>query len=358
MDLQDQTQQVDPKLPEYGRRLIVNVVDDYAQNEPDRVFAYSPISSEPKEGWRPITYKQLSNAVNYLAHEIVQRVGEKTSQENDFPTMAYIGPNDVRYAIFMLACIKAHHKAFFISPRNSLEGQISLFKATNCTALYFAESHLQTVLPWLEKHPMRIFRAASPEIWLESESPPFPYNRTYDEGRWDPHVVLHTSGSTGIPKPITMRQGSFAIADGLRNGPDFHGSVSAWSHMGTCKKFFLPMPLFHAAGIIAISSTGIFYGAALVFCTTDRPLSADLAIESIIHSGVDGALLPPSVVEDIGLTEDGISTLANLKFTAFGGGELPPLDSARPLLTTLLWQEMLHQILATCSWHVESFSVT
>lgn len=313
---------VDSPRPDFGRRVIVNVVDDYARNESSRAFAYAPVSSNPKDGWKPITYKELSNAVNHVAHELVQRAKERGLPDEDFPTVAYIGPSDVRYAIFMLACIKAHHKAFFISPRNSLEGQVSLFKATNCGTLYFAESYLQTVLPWLELHPMCLIMAPSPESWLHSTPPPLPYLKQFDQARWDPLVVLHTSGSTGIPKPIVMRQGSFAIADGFRNGPDFHGFPSAWEYWGSATKFFLPMPLFHAAGIAAISSTGIYYGAALVLGIPDRPLSADLVVDSLVHSGADGTILPPSIIEDLSLMEEGIQALAALKFVGFGGGKL------------------------------------
>jgi acyl-CoA synthetase (AMP-forming)/AMP-acid ligase II len=323
MDQPDMNGQADSPKPEYGRRVIVGVVDDYAINEPTRAFAYAPVSSNPKDGWKPITYQELSNAVNHLAHELVRRAKERGQHDDDFPTVAYIGPSDVRYVIFMLACIKAHHKAFFISPRNSLEGQVSLFKATNCGILYFAESYLQTILPWLELYPMRVIMAPSTDSWLQSAPSPFPYLKKFDEARWDPLAVLHTSGSTGIPKPIVMRQGSFAIADGFRNGPDFHGAPSTWAHWGTAKKFFLPMPLFHAAGVAAISSTGIYYGAALVLGIPDRPLSADLVVDSLVHSGADGTILPPSIIEDLSLVEEGIQALSSLKFVGFGGGELP-----------------------------------
>ena len=308
--------------PEYGRRVIVDVVDAYASNDPERVFAYAPASSDPKDGWKPITYKELSNAVNYLAHELVLRAKERGPQsDEDFPTVAYIGPSDVRYPIFMLACIKAHHKAFFISPRNSLEGQVSLFKATNCGILYFAESYLHTILPWLESHPMRVIMAPSPNSLLQSTPSPFPYPKPFDEARWDPLVVLHTSGSTGIPKPIVLRQGGFAIADGFRNGPNLHGAPSTWAFWGSSTKLFLPMPLFHAAGVATICSTGIYYGAALVLGIPDRPLTADLVVESLVHSGAEGTLLPPSIIEDLSLIEEGIKALAALKFVGFGGGK-------------------------------------
>lgn len=306
--------------PEFGRRLIIDVIENYAINEPSRPFVYEPVSEDPKDGWKSISYQQLSNAINHLAHELVERKIARGQTDDDFPTVGYIGPNDVRYAIVMFACIKAHHKAFFMSPRNSLAGQLSLLKATGCHMLYYADSFLPIVLPWLESHPMRLAKAPA-NRWLESNSEPFLYEKTFDEGQWDPLVVLHTSGSSGIPKPVTVRQGSFAIADGLRHGPDLHDSPSLWEFWGSATKFFLPMPQFHAAGVAHIMSTGIYYGAAIVLPHTHCHPNADLVAQSLLQSGADGTILPPSIVEGLAQSETGIAALAGLKYAGFAGGE-------------------------------------
>ncbi|KAL3959271.1 hypothetical protein ACCO45_007433 [Purpureocillium lilacinum] len=82
------------------------------------------------------------------------------------------------------------------------------------------------------------------------------------------------------------------------------------------------MPLFHAAGVAAIASTGIYYGAGLVLGITDRPLTPDMVVESLKHSGADGAMLPPSIIEEISHMEEGVEALAALKYVGFGGGNL------------------------------------
>lgn len=317
----------DSKGSEYGKRLVIHVLDHYAQNEPDRPYAYLPLSSDPKDGWEVVTFKQLANAVNFVGHELVRGLADHGNQSEDFPTVAYIGPGDIRYVVFMLACIRARHKAFFPSPRNSLEGQISLLKATNCSTIYFAEGYSETILPWLESHPMRIVQAAAPQVWLESETVSLPYHRSYEDGRWDPQVVLHTSGSTGIPKPVVVRQGSFAVFDGLRNGPEFHGTLSSLVHLCMAEKIYAPVPQFHVAGVALAINVGIFYGRPLVYGVPDRPLSADLATRSLVHSGADAAFLPPSILEEMSRTEAGISALASLDIVAFGGGESPKQSS-------------------------------
>lgn len=75
----------------------------------------------------------------------------------------------------------------------------------------------------------------------EKEVPLFPYDKTYEEAEWDPVVVLHTSGSTGLPKPVVARVGMMSIGDAYRELPEFQGSkfhFNAWTDVA--KSTFIP----------------------------------------------------------------------------------------------------------------------
>lgn len=52
-----------------------------------------------------------------------------------------------------------------------------------------------------------------------------------------------------------------------------------------------------------------------------RPLSAEVAIDSIVHSGADSALLPAVILEEISHDPERMKILASLKIVAFGGCE-------------------------------------
>lgn len=97
----------DGEVP-YGRRLLPMLVDQVASEDPSRECFQIPRSSAIDDGWRVITWKDLANAVNHAAQKIVNLCGKP--EPNAFPTVAYIGPSDIRYIVMILASIKAGYQ--------------------------------------------------------------------------------------------------------------------------------------------------------------------------------------------------------------------------------------------------------
>ena len=68
---------------------------------------------------------------------------------------------------------------------------------------------------------MRMLQIPELNYFLDTESaiPHYPFNKSFEEARLDPCIVLHTSGSTGIPKAVFINHGWFAVVDGYHNMP-------------------------------------------------------------------------------------------------------------------------------------------
>ena len=91
---------------DYGRRLIPSLIDELATSTPERTYCYLPLHTRIEDGFRAITYRRFSNAINACAWWMVAELG--TSK--DFATLAYLGPSDLRNTIIILAAIKTGHK--------------------------------------------------------------------------------------------------------------------------------------------------------------------------------------------------------------------------------------------------------
>lgn len=306
-----------------GKRTVINILDEVADTEPSRPICSQPRSSNPSEGWNVITYLQAANAVNFIAQKLASNpVLEEKAKTGLWPTVAYIGPGDWRYFIFMVACIKAGCVAFLISPRNSLEGQKSLFEHAKCQVIYYAEPHGGLVMRWLDGSDMQAVEAPTLEACIAAETAPFPYQRTFEEARWDPLVIVHTSGSTGIPKHITIRQGSVMAWEESLSEPDILGIPAVWKrwHQVT-EKMFLPMPMFHAAGAVGAFMFSLCAGKHIVLPPAGGPLSADVATACLLGSAANSTMLPPTIIEEMVFRDDGVKALAAQDLLITAGGK-------------------------------------
>lgn len=93
---------------------------------------------------------------------------------------------------------------------------------------------------------MKAIEVGSLEAWFpEQDVEPFPYGKTYEEAEWEPLMVLHTSGSTGIPKPIIVKHALLALGDDYRDAPDFQG-YPRWmrAFAERAHRHFIPSKLF------------------------------------------------------------------------------------------------------------------
>lgn len=303
-------------------RLFVNIVDEVAESDPSRTFGYLPNSSVPEDGWTSLNYREAANGINYVAQELVRVNGRPPT--GIFPTVAYIGPNDVRYILFILGAFKAGHRSLLISPRNTDDVQLHLFRETQCQLIWHPSSHAKLVQPWLGRRHMSATIMPDLSTLIHTPVSHFPYGKTVEEAEWDPLMVLHTSGSTGFPKPVVCRQGLFTKAECFRDWPEFHGAKVAYTVWGEeADRIFMTMPLFHAAGLYVFMILTLYMGKTCALPLADQPMSPSIIRRSISCSESDAAIMPSSVLDEVGRTEEGIVVLRRLAYVAFGGGSLP-----------------------------------
>ena len=163
---------------------------------------------------------------------------------------------------------------------------------------------------------------ANLESFLDNSSvqnvDPYPFQGTFEEVKNKTFVILHTSGSTGIPKPVHVPHMVFSGQDAQQLIP-FLGGRPTWVDRIRGKRLFVGLPLFHAA-CLAKTAYSAFTGATLVLPPT-VPLTDDVVNAVFTHANVDCAIIAPSLIIDIYKNPEYLAnTVQRVKSLAYVGG--------------------------------------
>jgi hypothetical protein len=90
-----------------SNQLLPTIFETRARLNPDGVFVKFPVSpTNYDSGFRSVTHLQALNAINHVAWAIEKSFGKG----QNFETIAYLGPNDPRSHIVLIAGIKVGYK--------------------------------------------------------------------------------------------------------------------------------------------------------------------------------------------------------------------------------------------------------
>lgn len=208
--------------------------------------------------------------------------------------------------------------------KNNVDAHVSLLEKTDCRtllgpqerskdstaeSLVAARDLMYDVIPPLEE-------LLDPRI-VEH----FPWTKTLDDVATETFLMLHTSGSTGLPKPVSIAHGLIATIDAQQDLPDVEGcSVTArrWANTSV----HTALPPFRSAGINFFSFS-VFQSTQLILGPCDQPSSLN-TVERILNlHAVNAAVLPPSLLAEVAMDEGLLSEVSQWSSVAFGGGPLP-----------------------------------
>jgi thioester reductase-like protein len=294
-------------------------VDHYAKFKPDQLYAEYPRSpTSYDEGFRPITYRAFANAINGNAWWLTKTLGRGNGEP-----LAYIGPNDLRYPALVLGAVKAGYCMFLPSPRNSITAHKHLLETINCTKILTPTPRPPFVTAILEAVPLSAYDIPSLGDLLATEYPHFEYTKSYPEGLDDKLAIIHTSGSTGIPKPITWRLSTACVHIRMCqiDAPEGFENQHKWS-IG--KRQFMPLPPFHAAGLASLTFINIPADVTCIIPTAAGLPTASALVEALKQTPMDMAALVPSIVQELAQEPDLLDFCAqNLEYCFYMGGDLP-----------------------------------
>lgn len=93
---------------------------------------------------------------------------------------------------------------------------------------------------------MKVLTIAEVDELLRTEPvPEYAYNKTFDGASGEPFCVLHTSGSTGHPKPIVWKHSMLATLDATRLLPEHSGRPPWVVVFEEGDRFYSSFPFYH-----------------------------------------------------------------------------------------------------------------
>lgn len=225
---------------------------------------------------------------------------------------------------------------FFPSPRNTGAANAGLLRQTKCSKLLYA-AEVKSVVDQIRQSSnlSPVVIPTSDEISQMPSGDTHLLKRTFEEAENDPLLILHSSGSTGLPEPITMTNGTFAVLDSERFLPSVPGRVkrdfSIWDFEGGGKVFTI-FPYFHLAGFLSLVVNPIFTeSSSVVIGPALKPPSGALMKEVLKHQTVKAVYIPPSIAEQMLLESDALDYFKTLDFICYTGGPFSP-DAGRKLV--------------------------
>lgn len=155
----------------------------------------------------------------------------------------------------------------------------------------------------------------------------YEYNAKYEDVVDDPLMLVHSSGSTGVPKVVTYTHGTICTLD-IRDYGDIEGRLN--HDAVTTLRFSQPescaydmFPPSHLAGVNMKIFVPTYNLTAAIFGPPTRPPTGALAAQIMKIHKPSGACLPPSIIEQLFHEPGSDEIFSQLEILVFTGGPLP-----------------------------------
>ncbi|OHE97129.1 hypothetical protein CORC01_07570 [Colletotrichum orchidophilum] len=307
-----------------SEKLFVRKIEENARLTPTNIFARVPLDDWQTNGYRSITWKQYNDGINKLAHWLDETLG--TSVDND--TVSYFGANDIRYAFIFAALNKSNRKLLTPDGRLMKGALHGLLSASHCKAWLYTEDEVAAQTPFgLEEAGIALHVFPSLAWCLDAEdTPPYPYTKTYETHKWEEILIIHTSGTTGPPKPIYMNNGFWAAACASPQLAKRH-----WPRGMSTEELFganvlLACPMRWNSGLILTNAFGVFAKTCCVLPPADAVGLPPALFGTLAElNRVDGLVATPFTVVELFHDAATRPALQALDFVTYLGARLDPV---------------------------------
>ncbi|TID19575.1 hypothetical protein E2P81_ATG06742 [Venturia nashicola] len=325
----------------YRKRLIPQILDSLALSEPDLIIYSLASFANNTAQFQTISARAFSKAVDktawWLHNQLEGRNAQNGSPDIDrdetnrkIVPVGYIGPHDLRHILLIYGAIKANCAVLPLSPKNNVEGALAVLNAAKCSV--WIKPQEQSPLPLVEA-----FKKQKPMLTLElpglaelldaDTTEPFPFTKTFEEAELEPFIITHTSGTTGVPKPIAWTHGLISTLDTVRLLPRTDGDhgLARWTdNWNEGDTIYSSFPMSHGAGMLMDIVVPSFFKLHCVLGPPGVLPNMSLYENLVDHAKIDIWHMIPSLADELGENPSLLAKFTSAKFICVSGGPVSP----------------------------------
>ncbi|KAB8264645.1 putative NRPS-like enzyme [Aspergillus pseudonomiae] len=293
------THQLPPSPPVDGSQppcITDDVLLNLVRDAPDEPLVGYPKSAHGVSDYEYYTPRDLHRFANGAVKRFKLAGLPEFSHPAENRVISILGPSNLDYIVSLFALSRMGYSILLLSTRLSTEVYSSLLALTECTDIVYAQSNKKAVEKVVKHSPASIFLI--PEFSEYSNGPSSVPSQAYRtpqaSQKWA--FIVHSSGSTGLPKPMFQTQGACI------------------SNYSTSKGYraLLTLPLFHNHGLSTFFRS-LFKRKLVAIFNANLPLTGKNILETLKVAAPESFHGVPYVLKLLSETDE----------TLFGGSSCP-----------------------------------
>ncbi|KAL9043026.1 MAG: hypothetical protein Q9214_003616 [Letrouitia sp. 1 TL-2023] len=232
---------------------------------------------------------------------------EKGLKTNDSLTVAILGPTNIDWVVSTFALSMAGYSVLTLSPRLSSAAIAKLLQETNCECLVY--SNTPPIIGLVQETAAAVsVQTVSMHSRTEYDCPERPLRQFPDDPTQEnrPAIIMHSSGSTGLPKSMKVPHWRFTNA----------------SRIVDEDRYLITLPLSHAFGLYATPPC-MYHRKTVHFLNPDLPTTCEGLIQAIAAAKPGLLGVVPYILKLLNEEERGIEALRGCAHVLTGGSQCP-----------------------------------
>ncbi|CZR53066.1 related to nonribosomal peptide synthetase MxcG (component of the myxochelin iron transport regulon) [Phialocephala subalpina] len=278
-----------------------------SQTIPDAPLVAYPVSPKGRADYVHYSAQDLDRFADHGADKYAS-MGLVPESSSEAEVVALLAPSNLDY----VACIFALHRLGFavllLSNRLATEAYVSLLHKTKCKRIVSSENLSKQVTAIQSETSVTRYSLLSQADYDVKDPlvPRFPRQQGGPSSSNRIAFIIHSSGSTGLPKPIFQTQAAC-----LMNYSSSFGY-----------RAFLTLPLYHNHGLSSFFRA-VHSGKEISLFNANLPLSGPNLIEAMHAVKPESFFGVPYALKLLAETDSGVEVLKRCKLVLFGGSSCP-----------------------------------